>query len=133
MRHDASFAEVLDAHLGCTEVPPPPRLWSSRPLTSPLFTFERPLAAARPVAAAVAAPVAVELPRPAVLTSLERRTLDDAPTLDALRRAYRTLARRYHPDRHEGCGVAERDRLARLFAEATSHYRQLIRRFAPVQ
>ena len=32
MRHDATFAEVLDAHLGCTEVPPPPRVWTSRPL-----------------------------------------------------------------------------------------------------
>jgi hypothetical protein len=133
VRHDASFAEVLDSHLGCTEVPSPTRVWSSRPLTSPLFAFERPLPASRPVSAATAAPVAVEAPLPAALTSLERQTLDDAPTLDALRRAYRTLARRYHPDCHEGRGPVERDRLARLFAEATGHYRRLTRRFAPVQ
>ena len=57
------------------------------------------------------------------LTSLERQTLDDAPTLDALRRAYRKLARRYHPDRHPASSLAERERLARLFAEATEHYR----------
>lgn len=133
MRHDATFAEVLDAHLGCTEVPPPPRAWNSRPLTSPLFSFDRPPAATRRVAASVTAPLLVEPPIPAALTTLERQTLDDAATLDALRRAYRTLARRYHPDRHQGCGPVERERFARLFAEATGHYRRLTRRFAPVQ
>jgi hypothetical protein len=133
MRHDASFAEVLDAHLGCTEVPPPPRVFSSRPLTSPLFAFERPLASARATAHPVAAPLRVDPPIPLALTPLERQTLDDAATLDALRRAYRTLARRYHPDRHQGRGPAERERLARLFAEATSRYRQRAHRFAPVQ
>ena len=113
----ATFAEILDTHLGCTNVPPPPRVWNNRPATPPLFAFEFPLTAARP------APVEPRLP--VRLTSLERRTLDDAQTPDALRRAYRTLARRYHPDRHVGCSAAERERLARLFAEATEHYRVL--------
>ena len=133
MRHDASFAEVLDAHLGCTEVPPPPRVVSSRPLTSPLFAFEHPLPSVRPMANPVAAPLLTEVPVPLALAPSERRTLDDAATLDDLRRAYRTLARLYHPDRHQGRGPLDRERLARLFAEATSHYRQLARRFAPVQ
>jgi len=132
MRHDATFAEVLDAHLGCTDVPPPRRVWDSRPATSPLFSFERPAAVARPLAASMTAPLLVDPPLPAALTTLERRTLDDASTLDALRRAYRTLARRYHPDRHQGCGPVERERLARLFAEATTRYRQLAGRFVPV-
>jgi len=118
MRNGTSFAEMLDAHLGCTDVPPAAaHVWSNRPLTAPLFAFELPLTAARP------APV--EAPRPVHLTSLERQTLDGAGTPDALRRAYRKLARRYHPDRHQGCGAAERERLARLFAEATDHYRLL--------
>jgi hypothetical protein len=118
----ATFAEILDTHLGCTVVPPAvPRAWSSRPLTSPLFACELPLTVARRVP--------VEPSLPAQLTSLERQTLDAAPTPDALRRAYRTLAHRYHPDRHPASSPAERERLARLFAEATEHYRLLIRRF----
>jgi hypothetical protein len=118
----ATFAEILDTHLGCTVVPPAaPRAWSSRPLTSPLFAFDLRLTAARPVA--------VEPTLPARLTSLERQTLDDAQTPDALRRAYRKLAHRYHPDRHPASSLPERERLARLFAEATEHYRLLTRRF----
>ena len=112
-----SFAEILDTHLGCTNVPPPPRVSSNRPLTTPLFAFELPLTANRTAPA--------EPPRPLRLTSLERQTLDDARTPDALRRAYRNLALRYHPDRHQGCGAAEHERLARLFADATAHSRRL--------
>ena len=122
MQDAATFAEILDTHLGCTVVPPAaPPAWSSRPLTSPLFAFDLRLTAASPAA------VAPTLP--ARLTSLERQTLDDARTPDALRRAYRTLAHRYHPDRHPSSGPAERERLARLFAEATEYYRLLTRRF----
>lgn len=118
MPHAATFAEILDTHLGCTVVPrATPRAWTSRPLTSPLFAFDLPLTAAR------RAPVEPALP--AQLTSLERQTLDGAPTADALRRAYRALAHRYHPDRHPASSPAERERLARLFAEATEHYRRL--------
>lgn len=118
MQDAATFAEILDTHLGCTVVPPPaaPRAWSDRPLTTPLFAFELPLTAAR------RGPV--EPPLPAQLTSAERQTLDDARTPDALRHAYRKLAHRYHPDRHPASTVAERERLARLFAEATAHYRR---------
>jgi len=128
MANAGSFAEILDAHLGCTDVPPAaPRVWSSRPVTSPVFGFEAPLAATRPAA------LFIETPRPVRLSAQERQTLDDAASLDALRHAYRTLARHYHPDRHQGCGAGERERLARLFAEATDHYRRLTRRFSPVQ
>ena len=56
-------------------------------------------------------------------------TLDGARTPDALRRAYRTLARRYHPDSHPGTTAAERAHLARLFAVATEHYRSLAASF----
>lgn len=86
-------------------------------MTPPLFAFELPLPVARPVR--------VESPRPVRLTSLERQTLDDARTPAALRRAFMTLARRYHPDSHPGCGPAEHARLARLFAEAREHYQRI--------
>jgi hypothetical protein len=118
-----SFAEILDAELGCTNVPPVVQVWNARPVTAPLFAFELPLTAARPAPTPV--PARAEAPPPVRLSTLERQTLDDARTPDALRRAYRTLARRYHPDHHHGSNAAERERLARLFAEATEHYRLL--------
>jgi curved DNA-binding protein CbpA len=45
---------------------------------------------------------------------------------DDLRRAYRELARRYHPDRHPHLPAAERTRLAAQFADVTAAYRTLI-------
>jgi len=119
----ATFAEILDTHLGCTVVPPAAApLWSSRPLTAPLFAFEQ-------AGLKTGSHVPLEQPRPLRLSPLERQTLDEARTPDDLRRAYRTLAHRYHPDRHPTSSPAERERLARLFAEATEHYRLLTRRF----
>jgi len=118
----ATFAEILDTHLGCTVVPPAASpAWSNRPLTPPLFAFEGGLK--------TGSHVPLEQPRPLRLSALERQALDDARTPDALRRAYRALAHRYHPDRHPASSPAERERLARLFAEATEHYRLLTRRF----
>jgi hypothetical protein len=116
-----SFAEILDAQLGCTPVPPPAPVRNSRPVTVPLFAFEFPLTPARPAPAAARG----EAPLPVRLSALERQSLHEARTPDALRRAYRTLARRYHPDRHQGCSIAEREGLARLFAEATDLYSSL--------
>jgi hypothetical protein len=120
MRNAGTFAEILDAQLGCTDVPPAAvRAWRSRPLTAPLFTFALPL---------TAVPAEhVEPPLPARLTSLDVKALDDATTRKALRVAFRTLARRYHPDSHPGCSPDDRARLSRLFAEATDRYRILER------
>jgi hypothetical protein len=109
-----SFAEILDAHLGCTNVPTAAAQVSARPITAPLFAFECPLPATRQIP--------LEAPRPVRLTAAERQTLDAAQTPAALRRAFKALARRYHPDSHPGCTAPEHSRLARLFAEATEHY-----------
>ena len=124
MPHAATFAELLDANLGCTVVPPPasPRVWNTRPITAPLFAVD-----VRLQAPTVAAPI--DTPVPLQLTRLERQSLDEAADADALRRAYRTLAHRYHPDRHQSRSASEREQLARLFAEATDRYRLLTRRF----
>ena len=51
--------------------------------------------------------------------------LDERLSPRTLRRAFKRLARRYHPDRHPGSSAAEQERLAHLFAEATEHYRVL--------
>jgi len=162
----ATFADVLEARLGCTDVPPAGRREPGhRVLTAALFVFELPLAAAS-AAARLRHPVSQETARderpatrtterassrdesattttpawPVVstgirLTLLERRALaalnrlgaglDEAPSSDTLRRAFRRLAHRYHPDRHPGSSPEESARLARLFAEATAHYRVL--------
>lgn len=45
---------------------------------------------------------------------------------DALRRAYRVLARRWHPDAHPACRPDERRRLTSAFAELTAAYRRLM-------
>lgn len=123
MPHAATFAELLDANLGCTVVRPPaaPRAWPNRPLTAPIVAFDvRVAAALRPTR---------QEPVPVRLTPFERQSLDDAPSPDALRRAYRALAHRYHPDRHQDRSAPEREQFARLFAEATEHYRLLTHRF----
>ena len=69
------------------------------------------------------------------LTTLEARALaalnalgadlDDSVCPETLRKAFRRLAHRYHPDRHPGIGATETARLARQFADATAHYRPL--------
>ena len=146
------FAEVLGAELGCTNVQPEGGgSWSrNRVLTVPLFVFDMPFPAARHAAAGLrsALPAAPPLPEDAAprrhtppalpamrLTRVEARALealnrmgaglDDRVSPDTLRRAFRRLARRYHPDRHPGTSAVEQDRLARIFAEATEHYRLL--------
>lgn len=69
------------------------------------------------------------------LTARERAALDELvalgatlsadPSMRELRSAFRTLARRYHPDRHVGLTDAERAGVAQLFARAHDAYRVL--------
>jgi len=49
-----------------------------------------------------------------------------------LRSAYRSLARRYHPDSHPGSSEVAKVRLARLFADLTENYRRLLAMLEPV-
>lgn len=159
----ATFADLLEAELNCTNVPPASGTWD-RPLTTPLFVFEqsRPIARTGSVDLRSGAPVfeaprrnpftytytpprpendatSFQEPAPAPKVKLGLRGmralaglnalgagLDDTLTSSTLRRAFRQLAHRYHPDRHQGCSVAEQEQLARAFAEATEHYRVLV-------
>ena len=47
-------------------------------------------------------------------------------TMVELRREYRRLARRVHPDSHPGSSRTEVERLSRQFAAATDSYQRLI-------
>jgi curved DNA-binding protein CbpA len=70
------------------------------------------------------------------LSRVQRRAFDALNALGArlspdfglqeLRREYRRLAYRLHPDRHHERGDVERERLAHAFGEATNHYRDLL-------
>ena len=75
-------------------------------------------------------------PRPSRRLSLrQREALETLRTLgatlpadftdDELRRAFRTLARRYHPDRHPGCSDEQRSTLCSLFGHAYEAYEVL--------
>jgi hypothetical protein len=82
-----------------------------------------------------------ERPRPTPATTRPLST-DELRALDALIRhgasiepnftgaelqsAFRSLARRYHPDRHPHAPVGEKARLGTIFADLTSHYRRLV-------
>jgi hypothetical protein len=60
------------------------------------------------------------------LRDLGACTLPDDFTDAEAKRAFRLLARRYHPDRHPEADAAQRVHLAREFDRLTHAYRQLI-------
>jgi hypothetical protein len=62
------------------------------------------------------------------MTALGAR-LDGDFTAAELRRAFRRLAREYHPDRHPDSTPSETARLSRLFADLSDHYRCLLELF----
>jgi len=140
----ATFAEVLEARVGAWEAGdapartiPPRRTAPPDPLLSvePHVRFwATPYAtmAGDRVAPAAAAPPRRRCRR---LTAPEQRALDGLVRLGAtlgpdftaadLRTAFRTLARRYHPDSHPTSDTAEHTRLARVFADVSEHHRRL--------
>ncbi len=92
-----------------------------------------PVPPARPAPAAE--PRSAFVPARRVLTVAEQRALDrllllgarldDQFSADDLRREYRRLALRLHPDRHVTAPAADRATLAEAFARATASYRCL--------
>lgn len=152
-----AFAEILDEKLGAfTAFTPRPVPFSTPRYTPPhplLYAAPHqqyrtaPYGAVPPGRRHVArAPVpaspvvgSAPPPRPAArtLTGREQAAFERLTALGArigldfsaveLRRAFRTLARRYHPDRHPDSDAAEQARLAGLFADIHDHYRVLAR------
>ena len=148
-----AFADVLDDALGVT---PGPVSYASRgattstqqPVNPFLFVKMPAFAGARvtygtatwtkPAAQAVAeAPEPAEVRRPVrTLSSVQQRALECLTALGArlvpdftaaeLRREYRQLARRVHPDRHPHASTEQHARLSREFSDATDAYRLLL-------
>ena len=148
-----SFADVLDDALGAVAEPVvdrwPTQGYARQPadpflfFSLPDFTHARapfrhgPAPFVRDAISMLGAPEPVEMRRPArALTIADRHALDALNALGArlspdftaeeLRREYRRLAHRVHPDRHHDRSEAERQRLSRQFGEATDHYRRLL-------
>jgi len=150
-----TFAEVLDDALGVTPGPATYASRGATTFTHqpahPLLFVKLPAFAGARVTYATApspsaksadtgrfdAPTPVEVRRPVrTLTPVQQRALDGLNALGAaltsgftaheLRRAYRQLARRVHPDRHPHATAQERERLSRTFADATDNYRRLL-------
>jgi hypothetical protein len=151
MTGGATFAEVLGQKLAAFAPPepvvvpapptfsyqaPPPLLFSKRALRFNATAYG---AGRVPPISTPLSHVAKQSeppPRPArPLTTKQRRALDELIALGAqfhgefnaraLRSVYRTLARRYHPDRHPSSDRAEQARLARIFARLNESHRLL--------
>ncbi len=132
----SSFADVLDLALGRTPAAPstaPARAARSQPFGVAPFLFGRPLTSAKP-----------RWPeQPDARPRRPRHELNQAQqaafnrfadlgaslgadfSADELRRAYRHLAQRYHPDRHVAVSAGQRAILACGFADAAASYRSL--------
>ncbi|MGE3959629.1 MAG: hypothetical protein AB7H96_23135 [Vicinamibacterales bacterium] len=153
-----TFADVLDDALGVTAGPVS---YASRGATAftqqpahPFLFVKMPAFAGARVTYATAhqakgtgqvvadAPGPAEVRRPVrTLTATEQRALDGLVAAGAalhadftaaeLRRAYRALARRIHPDRHPHASHAQRTELSRQFADASGHYRTLLATVEP--
>jgi hypothetical protein len=139
-----TFADYLNAALAADGAAPGPRLAQSAPAP---FWFPNAHQApagrrldARRGAAAIRAketrPHPPPRPRPTRdLTPAQRdalaamvrlgASLDSGFTAAELRSAFRTLARRYHPDRHPDAGPDEKTRWAREFSVLCENYERL--------
>lgn len=135
------FADVLEERLGAARAESPRRESRAPHHYAPdpsLLFFEtrfRPTSAPAPLPQPPP-PAAPRLRPRRSLTSRQRDALSALWGLGArigmdfseaeLRSDYRALARRYHPDRHPGVSAVESARLARIFANLTDCYRQLL-------
>ena len=145
----ATFAEVLEQELAAFQSrgpasapapPPPPAYRPPHPFlfATPQFQFRATAygSAARTAAGSRLAHRVRPLPPPTAprpLTAIQQRAFDQLIALGAdlgsdctareLRSAYRTLARRFHPDRHPASSETEKARLARMFADLSQNHR----------
>jgi hypothetical protein len=138
-----TFAELLDAALAQPAVAgrlietAPQTFLYVRPISAwPRFRALTPSRAAAPFGAPVSRSATVRRRASHHTLSVEQQHALDrlialGAALDAgfsgreLRSAFRSLARRFHPDRHPHCTDAERARLSRQFAAIKDDYQRL--------
>jgi hypothetical protein len=152
MARGTAFAEMLDEKLDGYDrhAAPPPRAhlrvatwshyWLEQQLQAPVarvapgVTRNEPTSAPGATASDSTQPIeSLRVPR--TLSMKQQEALDALIRLgarlerdftdDELRSVFRTLALRYHPDRHVNSGAAERQRLSMLFARAVAAYELL--------
>lgn len=126
--------DALAQNRGTAEAPASGWAWRREPPLGSAFLFARPLTSPAPRWAPGGAATPATR-RPHALTDVQRLALEglvllgaeltDAFTADDLRREYRRLARRYHPDGRADAGPLERAQMARSFAAAADDYRCL--------
>ena len=149
-----TFADVLDDALGVTPGPVSyasrsATTFTQQPVNPFLFVKMPAFAGARVTygtatwtkpagtQAVAEAPEPAEVRRPVrTLSGVQQRALECLTALGArlipdftaaeLRREYRQLARRVHPDRHPHASAEEHARLSREFSDATDAYRLLL-------
>lgn len=135
--HEAPLAAAPAPHRPVAATPAPAPSASAAPASRAGAPDRKsagaPVAPARPAPAGQSRPTFVPARR--VLTVAEQRALDrllllgarldDQFSADDLRREYRKLALRLHPDRHVTAPAADRATLAEAFARATASYRCL--------
>ncbi|MES1255461.1 MAG: hypothetical protein ABUS56_07635 [Acidobacteriota bacterium] len=161
MQYGAGFADILEQELRAVASPAPaavraePRYPPAPPSPFLFSETQRHFGAAaygwsgRGPTRLARPPIATPRPQPVsdrprsrrVLTGRQQDALATLNRLGAglaqdftvreLRSAFRTLARRYHPDRHPGGTPYEAAQLSRLFADVTGHYRRLLALFDP--
>jgi hypothetical protein len=150
MRQCGSFSDILEQKIGDFEPEPPAACaheW--RPMPGPtVLYFDSRFYGAQGLprhipAGATHRPSVRPLVRPArvvrpqrTLTPIQRQALESFASHGAalatdytdseLRSAFRTLARRYHPDRHPESGAEQQARLSRTFSGLSDAYRHLI-------
>ena len=155
MRRGEAFADVLERELHRAPWPVEGRATAARAANRPISTnpflflnYESAPAAGgalrpplQPGAAARVAPPA-PVPAPVALAPVRRLSareegalrglvalgadLDAQFTAEQLRRAFRILARRYHPDGHPDIDAPAKARLSRTFADLADHHRCLL-------
>lgn len=131
-----SFEEFLEEALrAADEADGREQMWTRRldaPVTSPLLIFATPVPPRRAPWAFTGEPrrrqphrLTVE--QHAALESLTLLGADLPPgfTAEELRREYRRLARRYHPDGQQDGSALDRTQAARCFAQVVDAYRRL--------
>jgi hypothetical protein len=147
MRERERFGDILERTLAASEPPTPLRLAQAATAPPPFPLLGGPTwfpgRPARPAPVftrtvyGASAPGPANPPRtPARLSTSERRAADELRRLGAVslgdefsradvKRAYRVLARRFHPDAHPWASDAERAYLADAFGRITAAYHEL--------